>query len=119
MDAPWPYGAGRFVHDIEYTNPDEQVHVDIQPDLQDWVRATQIPLTLVIGSEDKDPQPKRPGHRGTTRIDLAINWRADMNALAEQRGLESKIRFRTARGIGHDSQRLTPLCIEALFEANP
>ncbi len=113
--APWPYGAGHFERKMKYGNPAYSKYVRIDPDYDGWVRASQLPITIVVGSNDTGEQPKRPGHRGRTRIALAMNWAEDMNTLARYRGKTGRVRVKVIEGIGHNSERLTPHCVSELF----
>ena len=115
-NAPWPYGMGRLRRTIGFSNPAKWVRVDIQPDAHDWLEASTLPITVVVGSEDLEEQPKRPGHRGKTRIDLALNWTFDMQRLAQQEGLSSRVEAQIIDGIGHNSAQLTPYCMEVIAQ---
>ena len=114
--AAWPYGAGRLRRTIEYKNPAHQQAVDIQPDIETWVRASELPITIVVGSNDLEPQPDRPAHRGSTRVDLAFSWTEDMNRLASSRNRKANILVDVVQGVGHDSARLTSVCQYYLAE---
>ena len=82
--APWPHGMGRMERDIKYSNPSKTVKVDFKPDAKGWLEAAALPITVVVGSQDLEEQPRRPGHRGKTRVDLARNWTFDMQQLARE-----------------------------------
>jgi hypothetical protein len=106
----WPYGAGGFSRTLSYSQPSEQKLGKVSPDWNGWLRASQLPLTIVVGSQDTEVQPSRPGHRGKTRIDLARHWASDMNKLNPP----GNIKVRLVKGVGHSSRRLTPACMEEL-----
>ncbi len=113
--APWPYGMGPLNRKIKYKNPSESKFVDIQPDPSGWEMAARTPITILVGSNDLEEQPPRPGHRGRTRIDLARNWANDMNRLAEENGEIGNVKVKIVDGAGHSSKRLTPYCINEFF----
>ena len=113
--APWPYGSGRLHRPIRYKNPEETKYIDIEPDFSRWQEATKLPITIVVGALDREEQPNRPGHRGKTRVDLARNWAADMNALACGNDEVPRVEVHLIDGVGHSSKRLTPYCQEILL----
>ncbi len=114
-DAPWPYGMGRFTRTLDWGDGNKQ-RVVVEPDRDKWLQATELPIAVIVGAEDTEPQPDRPGHRGRTRIELARNWVADMCALARSEDRRPGIRHAVIDGIGHDSRRLTPACQQALLD---
>jgi hypothetical protein len=50
-DVTWPFGMGELHADIEW-DVDTINHVDIVPNKQKWLAATQIPLTVIVGLND-------------------------------------------------------------------
>jgi len=113
--APWPYGMGPLRRTISYSDPDERRRIDIRPNRRDWTRAAQKPITIVVGSDDVEEQPPRPGHVGRTRKELAHHWARMMNALARRAGKVGRVKVEEVPGVGHNSARLTPSCAKALF----
>jgi pimeloyl-ACP methyl ester carboxylesterase len=114
-EVHWPYGAGRLQHTLHYINPDVTRTVDIQPDFNGWIKAAQLPITIVLGSADLEVQPKRPGQKGVTRIDYANSWAKDMKELAHKHGKKPNIKVVMVEGFGHSSKALTPKCQELLM----
>ncbi len=108
--APWPYGMGRLQREISWPGRSQPQRVDIRSDTNAWRLATRIPTTVVVGAQDLEPQPERPGHRGSTRVDLAIAWVYDMKQLNRA----APYRTMLVDGIGHSSKRLTPHAQQAL-----
>ena len=113
--ATWPYGTRKYERRLKFRNPRETKLITIQPNPQDWIEAATRPITVVVGAMDQDPQPARDAHVGTTRIDLAFSWAGAMNQLAERSGKNGNILVKIVPGIGHNSHKLTPHCIEVLF----
>jgi hypothetical protein len=93
------------------------LHVDIVPDKETWLAATQVPLTVIVGLNDTGELPRYliPGQKGNNRYVIARNWVADMAAFAEANGLESRFRFVIVPGIGHSMTGLMPYSQEALI----
>ncbi len=118
-NVPWPYGAGRMEFDFPYTEPDEQKHVVVEPDLNGWIKATEIPITIFVGSEDTSEQPERPGQLGTTRIEFARNWAEAMNKLAREHGHRPRVRVRIINGARHGSKVLTSVCQNVIKFEDP
>lgn len=60
-EVSWHYGMGSILHQSEW-HDGEPLEVDITPDPQGWVQATQLPVTVIVGDQDRAPQPCRPAH---------------------------------------------------------
>jgi hypothetical protein len=99
--------------DIEWA-ADTINHVDIIPDEQKWLAATQIPLTVIVGLNDTSELPLFPGQTGKNRFTIGRNWVRDMAVLAEKNGLESRLRVEIIPGKGHSMSGLIPYVAEAL-----
>jgi pimeloyl-ACP methyl ester carboxylesterase len=111
----WPFGMGELHTDIAW-DPDTNQPVDIVPDEEMWLAATQIPLTVIVGLNDTAQLPARliPGQKGTNRYTIARNWVQDMAAFAEANGLESRFELELIPGIGHSMSGLIPYSQAAL-----
>ncbi|GIK37805.1 MAG: hypothetical protein BroJett011_16380 [Chloroflexota bacterium] len=98
----WPFGMGELHTDIAW-DADTIKHVDIVPDRQKWLAATQIPLTVIVGLNDTAELPSSliPGQKGKNRCTIARNWIRDMAAFAEANGLESRFKLGIIPGRGH------------------
>lgn len=115
-EVAWPFGMGELHADVEWA-PDTVLHVDIVPDRETWLAATQVPLAVIVGLNDTGELPASliPGQRGNNRYVIARNWVADMAAFAEANGLESRFRLEIVPGIGHSMSGLMPYSREALI----
>ena len=98
----WPFGMGALHAEIEW-DAETVRRVDITPDKQKWLAATQAPLTVIVGMNDSTELAPEyiPGQRGTNRIAIGGNWVEDMAAFAEANGLESRFTFELIPGKGH------------------
>jgi len=115
--APWPYGMGKLRRDLHWNKSAPPQKVAIYPDPQGWVAAASLPFTVVVGDRDLDPQPRRPGHRGTTRVELARNWVNDMQEFAAQYAAIPEVDLVIVPGVGHTSNGLTQSCQQVLARA--
>jgi hypothetical protein len=114
-EVAWPFGMGDLHADIEW-DADTITHVDIVPDKQTWLSATQIPLTVLVGLNDTAELPASliPGQKGKNRFTIARNWVRDMTAFAEENGLESQFQIEIIPGLGHSMSGLLPYSQAAL-----
>ena len=114
-DVAWPFGMGKLYTDIEWDS-DTIKSVDIVPDNQKWLAATQIPLTMIVGLNDTAELPASliPGQKGKNRYAIARNWIQDMAAFAEANGLESRFKLEILSGRGHSMSGLVPYTQKAL-----
>jgi poly(3-hydroxybutyrate) depolymerase len=114
-EVAWPFGMGELHTDIAWDS-DTVNHVDIVPDKQKWLAATQIPLTVIVGLDDKAELPSSliPGQKGRNRFTIARNWVQDMADFAQANGLESHFSLEIVPGKGHSMSGLIPYSQEAL-----
>ena len=111
--APWPYGQKEVTLRMGPQGPSQT----IRPDPAGWQRAAALPITVVVGSADTEPQPVRPAHVGTPRVGYARQWVDAMTPLAPPG--RSRIRLIVVPRVGHSSAGLTPACQRALAEQLP
>jgi len=112
-DVAWPFGMGELHAEIEW-DEDTINQVDIVPDQQKWLAATQIPLTVIVGLNDTSELPSFPGQKGKNRFVIGRNWVHDMHVFAQENGLESRFQFEIIPGKGHSMSGLIPYSQEAL-----
>jgi pimeloyl-ACP methyl ester carboxylesterase len=112
-DIAWPFGMGELHTEIEW---DERTirREDIIPDKQNWLEATQVPLTVLVGLNDIVEQPQRPGQRGTNRVTIARNWVQSMKSFARENGLECGYEIHYIAGKGHSMYGLVEFSQEAM-----
>jgi pimeloyl-ACP methyl ester carboxylesterase len=116
INIKWPFGMGELHTNIEW-DENKSNRVDIIPDTQNWLDATQVHLTVIVGLNDKEEIPLEliPGQKGTTRFTIARNWVKDMNTFAELNGVESQFKIELIPGIGHSMSGLMPHSQSALL----
>ncbi len=81
----WHYGMGPIRRRIEWADTGTETNINIRPDPDGWIAAAQLPITVVVGDQDTEPQPQRPGQIGRTRIETAQSWVDEMNSFAALR----------------------------------
>jgi pimeloyl-ACP methyl ester carboxylesterase len=115
-EVTWPFGMGELHTDIEW-DTDTLKHVDIVPDKQQWLAATQVPLTVIVGLNDTSELPVAliPGQKGRNRYTIARNWVKDMAAYAEANGTESRFKLEIIPGQGHSMSGLISYTQAALI----
>jgi len=115
-EVAWSFGMGELHADIEWDSDTIQ-QVDIVPDKEKWLAATQIPLTVIVGLNDTAELPLDliPGQKGKNRLTIARNWVQDMDAFAAANELESRFELELIPGIGHSMSQLIPYSQKALL----
>jgi len=113
-DVAWPFGMGALHAEIQWDENSTTI-VDINPDEQKWLEATQIPLTVIVGMNDTSELPSFPGQKGSNRLTIAQNWVSDMALFARGNGFESQFQFEMIPGAGHSMIGLLPHSQEALI----
>lgn len=116
IEVAWPFGMGELHTDIEWDS-DTIEQVDVVPDKQKWLAATQISLTVIVGLNDTAELPSHliPGQKGKNRFTIARNWIRDMSAFAEANGLESRFKLDIIPGKGHSMGSLIRFTQESLL----
>lgn len=116
IDVPWPFGMGELHTDIEW-GEDTRNHVDVVPEKEKWLAATQIPLTVIVGLNDTAELPVEliPGQKGRNRYVIAHNWIQDMAVFAEINGVVSNFQLELIPGIGHSMSGLMPYSQNAIL----
>lgn len=119
-EVAWHYGMDRLRHEAHWDIADQTLPVAADPDPDGWLEAACLPVTVVVGDEDTDPQPCRPAHcqdgwgDEATRIQIGRRWVERMNDLAERNGRRGRVGFRLVPGAGHHSTGLDDACQEVL-----
>lgn len=116
LQVAWPFGMGELHTKIEW-DAETTRQVDIVPEQQKWLAATQIPLTVIVGLNDTAELPPDliPGQNGKNRYTIARNWIEAMSAFAETNGLKSRFKLEIIPGQGHTMNGLIPYSQEALL----
>jgi pimeloyl-ACP methyl ester carboxylesterase len=113
-DIPWPYGLAELRTTIQWPNPETKTVIDFAPNPDDWLTATTLPVTVIVGMNDFEWQPDRAGQKGNNRIAIARNWVQDMNRFAAQHGVAGNIKLSLIPNLGHSSIGLLPYSQAAL-----
>jgi hypothetical protein len=106
-EVAWPFGMGELHTQIVWDGETSRA-VDVVPDKEKWLAATQVPLTVIVGLNDLDELPVSlvPGQKGRNRCVIARNWVRDMASFAESNGLESRYKLSMIPGKGHSMSGL-------------
>lgn len=73
------------------------------PDPTGWLQAaSQVPVTVLVGSKDTQPRPFSPTQPGRTRIDRATAWVNAMKRLAQSNGKTATLKLVITPGLDHD-----------------
>lgn len=111
----WPYGMGALSSEIEWEDG-TKAQVEITPDQKKWLDATQVPVKVIVGLDDLEPQLSRPGQEGNVRLTIGQNWVKSMGEFSAENNLESQIVFEAIPGKGHSMLGLLPFCQDALIQ---
>ncbi|MBN1120454.1 MAG: alpha/beta fold hydrolase [Anaerolineae bacterium] len=110
----WPFGMGRLQTPFQWDENEPEIMLDIQPDPSGWVEAAGLPVVVVVGLNDTEPQYADPGQQGSTRLRNGSAWVRAMNAYAEENSGEGNMRFSVVAGRGHSAIGIMPFCQEEL-----
>lgn len=97
---PWPNGMGAVTRGAE---SGRRRGTAFTPDASGWLRAaTEVPITVLVGSRDTTTRPASLGEPGTTRLARAVAWVQAMMQLAALSGGVSTVKLEIAPGLDHD-----------------
>jgi pimeloyl-ACP methyl ester carboxylesterase len=106
---PWPDGMAAVVRDELSGSADDGKASDQAagsvyiPQPSGWlVAASQVAVTVLVGSRDTAPQLPEPGQQGSTRIERATAWVNSMTQHAVNSGRTPAIQLVRAEGLDHD-----------------
>lgn len=114
QSVAWPFGMGRLQTPFQWNENEPEVTLDIQPDPEGWVEAAGLPMVVVVGLNDTEPQYDDPGQQGSTRLRNGSAWVRAMNTYAQENGGEGNVRFSAVPGRGHSALGIMPFCQEEL-----
>lgn len=116
IEVAWPFGMGELHTEIVWDKETSQA-VDVVPDKEKWLAATQVPLTVIVGLNDTAELPVSliPGQKGKNRYVIGRNWVQDMALFAESNGLESRYKLTIIPGKGHSMSGLLSYSQAALL----
>jgi pimeloyl-ACP methyl ester carboxylesterase len=98
--VPWPNGMATAIRDAQSGSRAGQPY---SPDPGGWLRAaSEVPVTVLVGSRDTQPRPPSPAQPGTTRLDRAKAWVLAMARVAESNGKSTTVRLMIEPGLDHD-----------------
>jgi Alpha/beta hydrolase family len=98
--VPWPNG---MASGVKGTLSGNRAGTLFSPDAGRWLQAaSQLPVTVLVGSKDTQPRPASPMQHGGSRIERAMAWVHAMKKLAEANGRTSTVKLLIAPGLGHD-----------------
>ncbi len=111
----WPYGLAPLNTMLQWLEPEEETAVSITPNKEKWLTAVTLPVTVIVGLDDRVYQPDRPGQKGNSRVVIAHNWVHDMDAFAAAHGVESQIKLSIFPNQRHSSTGLMPFCQDEIL----
>ncbi|MDX9973387.1 MAG: hypothetical protein RBU21_10415 [FCB group bacterium] len=115
-DVPWTNGMGRLQHMIRWSDDAPYTMMDYTPNPQGWLKASQLPIAVVVGALDTKPIKTIEGEPGLNRVERARNYVREMNDYAQKQGVQGKVRLVEVKGVGFSYLDLLPASILALFK---
>lgn len=120
---PWPDGMARVVRDRQSGShadgkaPDRAAGAAFIPRPEGWLAAaSEVSVSVLVGTQDIESRPPEPGQQGSTRIERAIAWTGSMRRHAEASGGTPSIRLIQAEGLDHDEAAMAVPAQEILAQ---
>ena len=115
-NVKWTNGMARLRRTMQWSGSDKVRVIDIQPEVQGWLKIATSSMSVIVGEKDTKPfNHSIEGQKGYNRVERAKVWVADMNALAAKNNRIGTVKLKIVSGVGHSSSRLTSACQTALF----
>jgi pimeloyl-ACP methyl ester carboxylesterase len=115
-EKKWPAGMAPIKAKLRWRGDKEPREVPVEPNPEGWLKASTLPIAVVVGGLERTPPPKpNPNQKGANRVEYAENWMKDMRALAERNGRESRVEFFLVENCGHSGWKLAPAGFRYLF----
>ena len=111
---PWPNGMKKRHRVIRWEGEFSDKVIDIRPDPKEWLRASRLPVTVVVGENDLDSIRHVKGVGGDTHVDRAIYWVKSMNEYAKKNGFEGRVKLNIVDNVGHNFGKLAAVCQEVM-----
>jgi pimeloyl-ACP methyl ester carboxylesterase len=87
------------------------------PQAAGWLAAaSEVRVTVLVGSRDTARRPAAPGQQGATRIERAAAWVESMRRHAQDGGKAASIRLVAAEGLDHDEEAMAAPAQEILAQ---
>ena len=113
-DVAWTNGMKPLRRRIRWSDDEPWREIEIIPDPDSWVKASQIPTTVVVGADDTREIKAIPGNKGRSHVERAKEWVRAMNKLALDHDRASRVQYVEVPDVGHNSEQLTPACQRAM-----
>jgi len=76
-------------------------------ELKNWTEAaSDVPITVIVGSDDLERRPEAPGQVGETRLSRGQAWVESMHSLASSQSRPSHVTFKKIAGVDHDESSM-------------
>jgi hypothetical protein len=83
--------------------PDQAAGSVYTPRPSGWLTAaSEVSVSVLVGSRDTETQPAEPGQPGSTRIERAIAWVSSMHQHAKTSGRTPMVQLVQVEGLDHD-----------------
>jgi len=112
-DTRWAEGMGARKANFKWGDTGERVKVDVTPDPQTWQAANSIPITVIVGELDTDELKDT----GKTHVSQASDWVDAMKDFAAAQNVDSQIKLKIVKGVGHNYGKLTRAGMKDLSKA--
>jgi pimeloyl-ACP methyl ester carboxylesterase len=91
---------------------------EFSPRAAGWLAAaSEVRVTVLVGSRDTEQRPPAPGQQGATRIERGGAWVESMRHHAQGEGKAASIRFVSAEGLDHDEEAMAAPAQEIMAQS--
>lgn len=110
----WPNGMKQRYRVVRWPGESIDRVIDIRPEPEGWLKATQLPVTVVVGENDLEKMRHVDGVGGDTHVDRAAYWVKSMNEYARENGLDSRVKLKVVDNVGHNFGKLAAVCQDSM-----
>lgn len=110
----WPNGMKRRYRVVRWPGELIDKVIDIPSSPSGWLKAAQLPVTVVVGEQDLEKLRSVEGVGGDTHVDRAKFWVNAMNEYAKENGASGRVELKIVEGVGHNFGKLAQVCQDSL-----
>ncbi len=111
---PWPNGMKKRHRVIRWPGETMDKVIDIRPNPKGWLKASQLPVTVIVGENDIKKIRHVDSMGGDTHVDRAVFWVDSMNEYAKKNGREGQVKLKIVADVGHNFGKLAAVCQDAM-----
>ncbi len=102
----WPNGMQPRKGDFKWGDTGERIRIDVKPDPDGWLQASQLPIMVIVGALDTEELKEAGKGTGKNHVTQATAWVTAMNKLASSKGKKGTVLLNVVPNVDHNYGKL-------------